>query len=209
MNLEEILNSLERKYGGLVQGVMRNVLSENEGKRYQKSHQGGDRMNSKYHNYSKVYSKFMANRLDDNINFAEVGILTGSGMAIWCDLFKNATIYGLDIDTNIFYNNKSNLESLGAFKHKQPIVNSFDQYKDNTEYLAGLLKNDKKFSIVIDDGCHEDGAILKCLESFLPHLEKDFIYFIEDNRKVHKTIMKKYPQFNVFYSNQMTVLTPK
>lgn len=209
MNLEEILNSLERKYGGLVQGVVRNVISDNEGKGYQKRHQGGDRMNSHYHKYSKVYSKFMESRLDDNINLAEVGILTGSGIAIWCDIFKNANIYGLDIDTNIFYNNKSNLESLGAFKNKQPIVNSFDQYIDNTEYLGGLLENDKKFSIVIDDGCHEDGAILKCLESFLPHLEKDFIYFIEDNHKVHKTIKKKYPQFNVFYSDQMTVLTPK
>ena len=211
LELENKLNTLEQKYGGLVKGVIRTIKSPDEKKGYWTKHQGGDRMNSKCHNYSKIYAKYLADKLESPINIAEVGILTGIGMAIWCDIFKNATVYGLDIDINIFNKNKPNLEKLGAFKNKSPIINSFDQFKDNKAYLSEITKlnTNKKFSIVIDDGCHLSSAILKCFESFLPHLDENFVYFIEDNRDVHKIIKKKYPNYNIFYSKQMTVITPK
>ena len=205
---KEILENLEKKYGGLVQNVKRNIMSKYE-KNYYSVHQGGDRMNSQYHNYSKYYSKFLDKYVNkDKINMAEVGILTGIGMAIWCDIFPKAEIYGLDIDTNIFKNNYDNLIKLDAFTKNKPIIHNFDQYLDNRNYI-GQISNNKKFSIVIDDGCHLDQAIINTFISFLPYLEKEFVYFIEDNYNVHHFFRNKFPQFNVFYEDQMTIITNK
>ena len=207
MNME-ILENLEKKYGGLVQNVKRNIMSKYE-KNYYSVHQGGDRMNSQYHNYSKYYSKFLDKYVKkDKINMAEVGILTGIGMAIWCDIFPKAEIYGLDIDTNIFKNNYDNLIRLDAFTKNKPIIHNFDQYLDNRNNIA-QISNNKKFSIVIDDGCHLDKAIIKTFISFLPNLEKEFVYFIEDNCNVHKFFRLNFPKFNIFYEDQMTIITNK
>jgi hypothetical protein len=205
--LEHKLNDLEQKFGGLVQKVKRNVISEKE-KNYYNIHQGGDRMNSVYHNYSKIYSKFFHSKINEEMNIAEVGILTGIGIAIWCEIFKNSKIYGFDIDTNIFNKNKVNLIDKGAFKSNQPIINYFDQFNDNTDYIKNIT-NSVKFDIVIDDGCHLNDAILKTFKSFLPNLKKKFIYIIEDNKNVHKILRNRYPQFDFFYNDQMTVIVPK
>ena len=62
-------------------------------------------------------------------------------MAIWCDIFKNATVYGLDIDINIFNKNKPNLDKLGAFKNKSPIINSLISLRITKHiYLKLLVK---------------------------------------------------------------------
>jgi len=204
--LEKQLNLLEKKFGGLQQNIRRNVKSPHEGK-YYVTHQGGDRMNCKYHNYSKIYSKYMLEDVNNEINIVEVGILNGIGLAIWCDVFPNANIHGYDIDISIFNNNLNNLKSLNAFKQNNPSIHTFDQFLNNTDYIGNIIKS-QKYKIVIDDGCHQTKAILKTFQSFIPHLTEDFIYFIEDNVNVHKIFKKTYPKYNVFYKDQMTVITP-
>ena len=74
----------------------------------------GDRMN--HHNYSEFYSKILQPFLDKEIYLIEVGILTGIGLAIWCDIFNKANIIGYDIDIGNYIKNKEHLKSLGAFK---------------------------------------------------------------------------------------------
>jgi len=205
-HLEKQLNLLEKKFGGLQQKIQRNVKSPHEGN-YNVKHQGGDRMNSEYHNYSKIYSKYMLENVDNEINIAEVGILNGIGLAIWCDVFPNANIHGYDIDISIFNNNLNNLKSLNAFKKNNPSIHAFDQFLNNTDYIGTIIKS-QKYKIVIDDGCHRTKAILKTFQSFIPYLTEDFIYFIEDNGNVYKIIKETYPKYNVFYKNKMTVVTP-
>ncbi len=174
--------------------------------------QGGDRMKSKYNNYAPLYSKYL-NRFDtsNKLNIAEIGILTGIGLATWSDLFPNSKIYGFDIDLQNFKNNKQNLELRGAFKNNNLSIYNFDQLDaDNNMkiYLKNILLN-KTLDIVIDDGCHSDECILTTLENIIPFLSNKFVYFIEDNREVHKIIHKIFPQFNIEYKDQMTVLTNK
>jgi hypothetical protein len=209
-NLEQELVKLEDKYGGLVTNIKRNVISPHEPKGHYSIHQGGDRMlqSKTTHGYGIWYSKYMLPFINKKITIAEVGILNGSGLAIWCDIFKEATIYGYDIDTNIFKENFKNLSKLGAFKKNKPYINSIDQWKDNSELLIKTSKG-KKYDIVIDDGCHVTEANLKTFQSFLPHLSDNFVYFIEDNRKVHFELEKLYPQFEIFHHIEMTIITPK
>ena len=212
MSLEIRLNDLELKYGGLQKNIIRKVKSKFETNN-RMLHTGGDRMNSMYHNYSKTYAKFMEDHIDSKLNIAEVGILNGIGLAIWSDIFKNSNIFGFDIDTSIYYNNKNNLINRGAFQFKKPIINRLDQYLDNTEYIKEKLEsiesNDikNKFDIVIDDGCHLNIPIIKTFESFLPHLSENFVYFIEDNKDAYLQIKESHPHFNFYFNDGISVIT--
>lgn len=204
----EQLICLEQKYGGLIQGVPRSASihdtrSADELKRG--TMQGGDRMKSPYHNYSPVYSKHLHLFLNQTCNIAEIGILTGIGLAIWCDIFPTSNVYGLDINLNNYTQNYDTLLSKGAFANNKPHVFTFDQYEDNKNYI-GQITNNKKFKIVIDDGAHSKETILTTLESFIPHLEDEFVYFIEDNASIYDTLTKKYPQFNITSYGEMTVI---
>ena len=203
--LELKLNKLENKFGGLQQNIQRTNKSPYENN-YYTVHQGGDRMNSVYHKYSKIYSKYMLPFVHEHINIAEVGILNGIGLAIWCDIFDSSTVHGYDIDTSVCYENLPNLKSRNAFEQNSPVLFEFDQFVDNRKYIESIIQSEK-YKIVMDDGCHLDTAILQTFKSFLPYLEEEFIYFIEDNISVHKTIKEMYPEYNVFYENQMTVIT--
>ena len=212
MSLEIRLNDLELKYGGLQKNIIRKVKSRFETNN-RMLHTGGDRMNSMYHNYSKTYAKFMEDHIDSKLNIAEVGILNGIGLAIWSDIFKNSNIFGFDIDTSIYYNNKNNLINRGAFQFKKPIINRLDQYLDNTEYIKEKLESIEsnniinKFDIVIDDGCHLNIPIIKTFESFLPHLSENFVYFIEDNKDAYLQIKESYPHFNFYFNDGISVIT--
>ena len=206
-DLEQKLITLEKKYGGLQQNIIRNVKSSHE-KNYYTTHQGGDRMKSKYHNYASHYAKFMMPLVGKQINLAEVGILNGIGLSIWSDVFDNSKIFGFDIDVDIFHNNFKKLKSLDAFQNNSPVILEFDQFLDNKDYIKKNIKEDK-FQIVIDDGCHQNIPIINTFESFLPYLADDFVYFIEDNTNVYKHFIDKYPNFEIFYKDQMTIITPK
>ena len=100
---------------------------------------GGDRMDSSYMAYGEVYKKILEN-LYDVKNVLEIGILTGIGIAIWSDVFKNASINGVDIDLTNFLKNKSNLINKGAFKNDNIYVNEFDQYQPNIDLISRLTQ---------------------------------------------------------------------
>ena len=137
---------------------------------------------------------------------AEVGILKGTGLAIWSDLFNDVRILGLDIDLGHINNNMDNLKKLGAFKKENIELHEFDQFEDNTEALKNILKRDK-VDVFIDDGFHSNETILKTLQSALPYLSDRFVYFIEDNKSVHKELKNLYPKLQIDVNDQLTVLS--
>jgi len=71
---------------------------------------GGDRMI--HHGYAKIYEKYLSRYVKRNskLNIIEVGILKGTGLAIWSKLFQKSTLVGLDIDLTHFKNNFSTLK---------------------------------------------------------------------------------------------------
>ena len=174
---------------------------------------GGDRMSQRHHGYAKVYQSFLEPYVVQRNNaftICEIGILQGTGLAIWCDLFPNSRIIGLDLELSYFNENYDRLRQLGAYSRNLPEVHQFDQYNNrNTEYLQNLLDGDK-VDVCIDDGIHTNEAILTTLKCMSPHLSEKFVYFIEDNKDVHREIALVHELFNVqFYDigNGLTVLT--
>ena len=182
--LKKNLELLEKKYGGFTKNVpikknsnldpnlnsMDGIYYTGKDNNITKLQSGGDRMSSNHMSYGLVYEKVINNLTDIN-NVLEIGILTGIGLAIWSDIFPNATINGLDIDLSNFNDNKSNLLSKDAFKNNNVIVNEFDQYDPNIDLIKKLTK-DFKFDFIIDDGCHENNAIITTFTKLYPFLEK-------------------------------------
>jgi len=169
---------------------------------------GGDRMI--HHGYASTYSSCLKPWMRDRnrkLTIVEVGILHGTGLAIWCDLFPNSRCIGLDLNPSFFHEYQSTLISRGAFSLTQPDVYEFDQFADNRERIAEILDGNS-IDICIDDGCHHNEAILKTFECINRHLSKEFVYFIEDNSYAYKLLKSKFPLLMTENYGELTVVVP-
>jgi hypothetical protein len=162
-----------------------------------------------FNGYADKYAEYLAPIVeqDASVTLAEFGILKGVGLAIWCDLFPASRVLGFDIDLSHARSNHTELQRLGAFKQVRPELHEYDQFVDGTALLGSVL-GDAKLDVVIDDGFHSNESILTTIESVRPHLARKFVYFVEDNRRVHRMLRKRYPQWSVDSSGALTVLTP-
>ena len=168
---------------------------------------GGDRM--LHHGYADLYSKYLKPFYGKGLftpTICEFGILKGTGLAIWCDLFPKARCLGFDIDLSNINGNIDNLLKLGAFSRTRPELYEYDQFEYSAKFLEAILNGDK-IDICIDDGCHMDEAILTTFNSVLPHLSDRFVYFIEDNSRVHKHVRDMFDDFTVHSRRQLTIVT--
>lgn len=162
-----------------------------------------------HHGYAPHYARHLNSfrqRFSSNFVIAEFGILRGSGLAIWCDLFPTARVIGFDIDLGHFEQNRPRLLERGAFSQNSPEVFEFDQYSDGSETISTALGQDR-ISVVIDDATHSDVAILRTFDSVLPFLSDNFLYFIEDNAGVHELLREKFPDFRIEAAGELTIVT--
>merc|ERR1712224_482013 len=113
------------------------------------ANKGGDRMSDgvgddgePYHNYAPVYAEYLSKFVLDKTTptLVEVGILTGSGLAMWEDVFPESHIYGFDIDTSTFEKNLDQLRSLG-FNGTHVKVATMDQMANNTALLRQIMQD--------------------------------------------------------------------
>lgn len=201
----------EIRYGGYVSGLERHRLSDLDTYSLQwddHSLAGGDRMNPRRHNYGPLYARYLRPFVESGapITLVEVGVLRGTGLAIWSDLFPDGRIIGLDIDLTHFESNLGGLLRSGAFKAKNYEVHLFDGFMDNSRNLSQILQG-KAVDIVIDDASHADESVLATFESIRGHLARNFVYFVEDNKDVHSELNERYPQYRVEPFGEMTVVT--
>jgi hypothetical protein len=177
------LREREIRYGGFVSGVARSASSRKEPARPHGAvaHRGGDRMSFLRNNYAPEYARQLRPYIGSKEPFTlvEVGILRGTGLAIWCDLFPQATVIGLDIDLSNTRANLAQLRRLGAFASNEPVLLEFDAYEPDTTLLADLL-GDNRVSVVIDDGPHTIAAIAATAAALKPLLVPQYRYLIED-----------------------------
>jgi hypothetical protein len=171
---------------------------------------GGDRMSPFYHAYGEAYEEFLKPWLllrEQPISLVEVGILNGSGLAIWCDLFPKARVIGLDLNLSNFYANRVKLESLGAFKLNKPEVYEFNQL--DPSFATSVLKNvlgDSKIDIVIDDGCHSIESIKITFDCLRSHLNQQFVYFIEDNFDTYDVMAANHKSYRWSQRGEMVIV---
>jgi hypothetical protein len=199
----------EVAYGGLVTGVARRKVSPRDGRSPAElaagGMTGGDRM--LHHGYAPAYARHLAPFLGGKgLAVAEFGILEGSGLAIWCDLFPEARILGFDIDLTHFERNRPGLLRRGAFKRNRPKLHEYDQLVDGTRSLADVLRGDT-LDIVIDDGLHTLDAILTTWRSVRPHLSPRFVYFVEDYHGLLDHCGNEFSGLDCTSSGMLTVIS--
>jgi hypothetical protein len=193
----EWLALTENRYGGFKAGVTTGKC------------RGGDRMSPFYHGYGETYEEFLKPllpRRQDRLIVVEIGILNGSGLAIWCDLFPHARVIGLDINLANFEGNRRALEAAGAFAENAPECYEIDQLdvQGSRKVLADVFSN-QKVDMVVDDGLHTTESIRNTLRLMLPHLARPFVYFIEDNWDSFDTLAAEHPEFKWSQRGEMTV----
>lgn len=204
LDFEKRLQYLELKFGGYHTGINPTEELDDPSKLSPSKHTGGDRFNPFYHDYSSKYSKYLDGFRVNNL--LEIGILRGTGLATWCELYSEAKIYGFDWDLGNFKANEENLISLGAFSVNKPILHQYNQLNDNSSWLIQNFK-DTSFDVVIDDALHKDEAIINSFNELHPYLSKRFVYIIEDNRTAWIRLKKNFPQYTYDNDDKLTIIT--
>ena len=159
---------------------------------------GSDKGGKKnHHNYSSYYSEIFFHRKNDVKNFLEIGIGTNNTSLIsnmgedgvplaslraWRAYFKNANIYGADIDKNIL----NNEEKISTFYVDQRDPKSIKQLFNNIGNV--------EFDVILEDGLHKYEANICFFENSIDYLEKNGIYIIEDVNYKDQTKFIKYFQ---------------
>jgi len=153
--------------------------------------QGGDRFHP--NQYGKLYDKYLTPYVSTNCVYVEVGILSGTGLAVVDKYLVDSQIYGFDIYTKNFYNNLDNLKAKGAFEKQEPSIHEFDCYNPDLSLVDNLFKS-KKINFIVDDGHHTEKSITMAIETFLRYLDiKNFVYVIEDLGRLNiKSLVDKY-----------------
>lgn len=209
--LTEWLVQTENRYGGVQKGVPRKTVSPLDPRTPKELEQGGmiggDRMSVL--GYAPSYAEHLAPFVQSGqrVVLVEAGILRGTGLALWSDLFPNGRIIGLDIDLSHIRENLPALKSRGAFRGGEPELYEYDQLVDETEKVRRLLGGER-IDVYIDDGLHSESSILQSFASVQPFLAKRCVCFIEDNASVWWRLQERYPQYTVHRRGMLTILAP-
>jgi len=188
------LQVVEKKYGGFIENVNVDCVSDLDDRDIvdtkRKGMQGGDRMT--FHGYAETYAKFLSKYLTSDssqLTVIEIGILKGTGLAVWSELFPNARLIGLDIDLSNFRKNEEFLRSKGAFSLRDPEIYKYDQLAPEKFPVSAWLK-ESKIDICIDDGLHNEMSVINTVENFLPRMNASSVFIVEDY-KVNISNVKK------------------
>jgi len=149
---------------------------------------GSDRMLSD-HTYGPCYTDVLnkmrpgwLKREASRFLIGEIGILSGTGLAMWSDVFPNADIHGFDYVINNTAGNLALLGSRGAFKHGNLSLHTYDQQGSvaaNSQMIGAILGS-KRFTFLVDDGLHTDKAIVDTFLAFKDYMSSGGLYVIED-----------------------------
>ena len=135
------------------------------------------------HNFAQYYSEIFYNKKNSIKNFLEIGLGSNnidvpSNMGVggkplaslraWRDYFKNANIYGGDIDKEILKN--------------EDRIKTHYVDQTNPSSIKIMFENFgvKKFDVILEDGLHEFNANICFFENSIDFLSNDGVYIIED-----------------------------
>ena len=139
-----------------------------------------------FQNYSDYYSELFHQNKDNIKNVLELGIGSvdknnqynmtmlgkkykpGASLRVWRDYFKNAKIYGADIDKKTLFKENRITTSFVDQSSSKSILKMFKKFKV------------KKYDIIIDDGCHRYEETINFFKNSINKLQKNGIYIIED-----------------------------
>ena len=120
---------------------------------------------SSYHDYLNKYEFIRRRWKDEKIVLLELGVLHGASLKMWHEYFKNANIYGVDIDKNCKKYETDNCIVLNKDLGK----------KDELESLCKLHP-----TVIIDDASHMWSHQIKSICYLFSSLQNGGIFIVED-----------------------------
>ena len=124
------------------------------------------------HPYTSIYDLLFSNLRNENLNFAEIGILDNASIRMFREYFSKASIYGFEFNEDLIKKAKRN-KLKKVYYHKINVKNKDNIYK-------AFKKVNKKFKIIIDDSTHEFNDQINVIEKTINFLAPGGYLIIED-----------------------------
>jgi len=163
---------------------------------------GGDKMAADRNGYADAYAELL-----DGLNpqvIVELGVFRGVSLAMWCELFPEAMVVGLDLDFDRFRANEQNLVDRGAFGINYPLLHEWDAYGDDIDFLADLPGID----MFVDDGPHREDAIRNTIRLIDPLMNWDGIYIVEDFDGADRILGEMMPERTIRNFGRLSAAIP-
>jgi len=131
-----------------------------------------------HHGYTPVYDDFFNRKEHPVKRLLEVGIgyknptynaywPYGASLRMWADYFPKAFIYGMDIQPEVFIN-------------EGRIRSSYVDQGNVKSLIDAIKKIGGKFDVIVDDGSHLLEHQILTVLLYLPYMEDDGVFIIED-----------------------------
>ncbi len=122
------------------------------------------------HFYMDNYEKHLSEWRDKEFILLEIGVGNGSSIKMWREAFPKASVYGIDINPDCAGD--------GIF------IADATQY----DYMINLIHNViGRPDVVIDDGSHVGGDMIKTFQMLFPLLNSGGLYCLEDTHTLYST----------------------
>lgn len=131
-------------------------------------HQG--KVSDKWAIYLREYQRLMAPLIDSPLSLLEIGVQNGGSLELWGERFPNAThIIGCDIDP-----------ACAGLKFDDPRIKIVVMDANTDEAQQKITSHTDSFDIIIDDGSHTSGDIIRTFARYFPLLKDGGLFIIED-----------------------------
>jgi hypothetical protein len=132
--------------------------------------QHAGKISDKWSIYLDVYQRLFQQYVGRSINLLEIGIQNGGSLEIWAEHFPHARhIVGCDIDQKCAFL---------RYDDARVAVVVGDANSDVTE--AAITNACECFDIIIDDGSHISGDIIRSFARYFPRVKEGGIFVAED-----------------------------
>lgn len=195
----ERLIELEAQFAPAVEQG-RGVFSPKDKSHHAPYNLGGDKMAGDRNGYAHVYAALLKDLNPQMV--VELGVFRGASMALWCELFPEAQVVGLDLDFDRFRENEPNLRDRGAFTVNFPLLHEWDAYGDDIDFLADLPGID----LFVDDGPHRADAIRNTVGLIGPLMNSGGVYVVEDFPGGGDILAEFFPQGQVIYAGGLSAV---
>ncbi len=101
-----------------------------------------DNIKTKAHSYAKFYENYFKDIKNENLNIIEIGSFYGHASAALFFYFKNSTIFGADINPDMYLYRSKRIKSIFLNNSKRVSIDK------------NLINKNIKFDIVIEDASH-------------------------------------------------------
>jgi hypothetical protein len=132
------------------------------------SHAG--KLSDKWSLYLDEYNRLLAPYRDKAVRLLELGIQNGGSLEIWDQFFPNAEkIVGCDVNPNC-----------ADLKYDSARIAVVVADSNTKEAQQEILSHCPRFDIIIDDGSHRPGDIIRFFGQYFQYLDESGLYLVED-----------------------------